>query len=323
MASHSVVVFASSADNFNRVWHALVIRPMEVVATIVSFLLLILVLIVTIPLGALHAKKHPQHPASAWNDYFRAAFRFYLWAAGIRVEVEGLEHLPKDGAPVLLASNHPSHLDGPVIDLAVGTRRATAMTAPNKFFPWPFSFWFKKIGTIDVARSGEEEKKYPTANKPKRALELMVMKLTKLQKTMLIFPEGHMERSRHPLPFHTGAIRIARLAGVPLHPVTIRGSGRIVSPSHWLLKPGTIRVIFHPAMPLPMEPDALHDYQLINLLTNQLLCRIASFLPATSYSPGMVNACKEILLLHPVTRTAIASNKSTAKVKHTTTRRTR
>lgn len=305
MAHPSVIVYGSSADILQRLWHTFVVRPMEIVATIVAFLLLTLGLIMVIPLAALHAWRQPKHPASAWNDYFRAVFRFYLWAAGIRVEVEGLAYLPRDGSPVLLAANHPSHLDGPVMDLAVGNRRATAMTAPNKFFPWPFDFWFRNIGAVDVARSPEEEQKYPTANTPKAAVAAMVDKLVNRQKTMLMFPEGHLEHRRQPLPFRTGAIRIAVLSGVPLVPVTIRGSGRVFSPNRWLLRPGTIHVTFHPAMPLPATPESLSDHALVNLLANQLLCRIATDLPATAYSPGMVNACKELLALHPVTRRAV------------------
>lgn len=305
--SHSdLVVYPSSEDVLHGIWQRLVVRPIEWVSSILSLLFLTGALIVAIPLGLVRAWQKPQHPASAWNSIFRYVIRLYFYVAGIRIEIEGLDHLPANGSPVLLAANHPSHLDGPTMDLAVGARRATAMTAPLNFFPWPYSLWFAKIGAIDIARSPEEEKKYPTAHTGKEAIKLAVWKLTKLKKTILIFPEGHLEKVRHPLPFRTGALRIAIQAGVPIVPVTIRGSERVFSPSRWLLRPGTIRVIFHPPMHVPTNQAALRDHSMIDLLTSQLLCRIASDLPASYYTPGMINACKEILQLHPVTRKAVS-----------------
>lgn len=294
----------------NGVWHHLVVLPLEWTSTIFGFLILIILMIGAIPLGYLREWAHPDHPRSAWNDLFRSIMRIYFYAAGIRVEVEGLEHLPKN-QPVLLAGNHPSRFDGQVMDLVMGNLRATAMTAPFGYFPWPFSFWFGKIGAIDVARTKAEEKKYPKSNTRHKAIELMVYKLTKLKKVMLIFPEGHVERVRHALPYKTGAVRIALLAGVPLIPFTLRGSERVFAHS-WMLRPGTIRVIIHPAFDLPTDPKAVEDHELIDLYTSQLLCEISKDLPQAYYTDGMIRACREILAYHPVTRRAI-SKKSKPK----------
>lgn len=304
MAAPQTVVLLSSEDLLSGVWHRLVVRPMEIASTILAFLLLVLAMIVMIPSGYFAAWRYPGHPATAWNEVFKSIFRWYLWAGGVRVEITGLENLPPAPQPMLLAANHPSHLDGMVVDIAVGKRRATAMTAPNHSFPWPFSFWFRKIGTVDVARTPEEVKNYPTAHKPKDAIRVMIYKLTDLKKTMLIFPEGHIERIHHPTSFHTGAIRIAHTAKVPIIPVTLRGSERVFSPNRWLLRPGVIHVIFQKPMPIPDEPKLLEDRQLIDLMTNQLLCRIAQDLSLNYYTPGMALACKEVLSLHPVTRRA-------------------
>lgn len=304
MTHDQIVIYPSLEELLSHRWRSWVVQPLEWVSSVLSLLFLVLLLIITIPIGYLHAWRHTDHPKSAWNLMFHRLVTVYFFLAGITVEVEGLEFLPNQIQPIVLAANHPSHLDGLALSIAIEERRAAAMTAPNQFFPWPFSFWFRQMGSIDVARNPAEKKKYTRALSGKKALMLAIWKLTTLKKSIVIFPEGHIERIHHPLPYKTGAVRMAIQAGVPLHPVTIRGSERVFSPNRWLLRPGTIRIIFHPALPLPSDTHAVADYKLIDILTSQLLCRIAADLAPNYYTPGMIGACRDILALHPVTRAA-------------------
>lgn len=304
MTSHTVVTYPSLEDLLSSLWKRAVVHPLEWLSSVLSLLFFVLLLVIAIPIGYLNQWLHPEHPKFAWYRVFHTIIRFYFFVAGITVEVEGQEHLPPENQPVVFAANHLSHFDGFAISVAFEGRRTSAITAPSQFFPWPFSFWFIRIGSIDVARSKEEEKKYTQAHSGKEALRLAIWKLTKLRKSVLIFPEGHIERHRAILPYKTGAVRMAIGARVPLIPITLRGSERVFSPNKWLLRPGTIRVIFQPPMPLPTDPTCLKDHALVDLLTSQLLCRIASYLPPSYYTPGMAGACREILRLHPVTRAA-------------------
>lgn len=308
LAKTETIVYPSLEDYLGSIWKRVVIHPFEVINSIISLLFFLLLLILAIPLAYINEWRHPEHPKFAWYQMFHRVVRTYFFLAGIRVEVEGREHLPPESQPVVLAANHLSHFDGFAISVAIEGRRTSAVTAPSQFFPWPFSFWFQKIGSIDVARSPEEEQRYQAALSGKEALAMAHYKLTKLRKSILIFPEGHIERHRSILPYKSGAVRMATAADVPLIPITLRGTERVFSPNKWLLRPGTIRVIFHSALPLPKDPAVVSDIPLMELLTSQLLCRIAQDLPVNYYSPGMANACRDILRLHPVTREAITAS---------------
>lgn len=284
------------------VWYKGIVHAFELLATITAFLVWFVLLILAIPVGYVRALGWGDRSDLIWSQVFQTIFRWYLWAAGIHIEVRGAEFFPY-GQPAVLALNHPSILDGPIIDTLLSGRPTTALTAPFKYFPWPISFWFKKMGGIEVARSQEEERKYPTAFKGLAAIDEGVRQIHELHKTLFLFPEGHTEQVHHPKPFKTGAVRLAILAQVPLIPVTIKGGERVFN-SHHMLRPGTIRVIFHKPMPLPVDLKAVEDKKLIDILTSQLLCRIAQDLEAYYYTPGMALACKEVLALHPVTSQA-------------------
>ena len=62
-------------------------------------------------------------------------------------------------------------------------------------------------------------------------------------KTLVFFPEGTFTRTPGLLPFHMGAFIVAAEAGVPLVPVTIRGTRSILRPDQWFPRRGTISVI--------------------------------------------------------------------------------
>ena len=53
------------------------------------------------------------------------------------------------------------------------------------------------------------------------------------------------------LPFHMGAFVAATLAGLPVVPVTIRGTRSKLRPDQWWIRPGPIHVTISPAI----EPE--------------------------------------------------------------------
>ncbi len=295
---HQMLIVPSVSDVFGGFWHRFIVVPIEYLATILAFLILTTGAILVIPIGYFNVWLHPDHPKSAWNHIFRNLIRWYLFAAGVRIEVEGMEYLPTREQPVVFASNHPSHLDGTIFETFID-RRAFAMTMPFQAFPWPFSFWFSQIGCVDVARTDEEEKKYPLANTRREVIEKSIYKITKLHKSLIIFPEGHLEHEKKVLPFKTGAIRIALAAGAPIIPVSIRGTDRVFSPSRWLFRSGVIHLKLHPPFDVRLYVGAKLTKTQLDLLTAQLLCRIAADLPEHKLTPGVEPICID-LLHHPL-----------------------
>ncbi len=289
------------------VWHNGLVKAVSFLAGYVAIVVLVLLLAVAIPLGYGWVYFSVRRDDEIWHDLFQHIFRFYLMAAGVKLDIQGAENLPPDYRPVIVAANHQSMLDGPIMDLATGARRGVALTAPASYFPWPMSFWVAKVGSIQVARSEDELKKYGMrgALQGRVAIKRAVDALHKRHVSLLLFPEGHTEKISHPLPFQTGAIRIALASGAPLIPATIHNSGGIMKIKKLMLRPGTIHIRFHKQFPLPHGHVFLNDHNLVKLWTNQLLCRIAQDLPPSYFTPGMALACREVLGLNPLMRAAL------------------
>ena len=222
-----------------------------------------------------------------WNDIFRWVIKNTLFLSGIKIEFEGMENVAH-GVGVVLSPNHTSYLDGPVVDLVVKSQniQGPSIVAPIPYFPFPFSFWLRKIGSIDVVRDQEEKEKYPYVHRPKQAIAQAARSLQKGE-CVLIFPEGHLEKDHHLLYFHTGAVRIALAAKKDIVPITIIGASEALPPKKFLLNPGKIRVIFHKAINLEKYYGMIDDHTLVKRLTWELEKDIIENLPK-SFIPDSI-----------------------------------
>ena len=73
-----------------------------------------------------------------------------------------------------------------------------------------------------------------------------------LQGGVLFFPEGHRSRTGGLQPFHSGAFRLSQATGVPIVPLCIGGTDRLLPPGHFLLHPARVQL---KALP-PLYPAA-------------------------------------------------------------------
>jgi 1-acyl-sn-glycerol-3-phosphate acyltransferase len=69
-------------------------------------------------------------------------------------------------------------------------------------------------------------------------------------RAIIIFPEGTRSLDGKLLPFKKGGFLLAKKAGVPIIPVTIKGSRDINPPGRFLIKRGVITIHFWP----PIDP---------------------------------------------------------------------
>jgi 1-acyl-sn-glycerol-3-phosphate acyltransferase len=174
--------------------------------------------------GYLH---HP--PTRAALFCLRLVARFATFIQVGRIKVNGSQNLP-GGEPLLVACNHPSHIDPAVIALVL--RRPLRFLAARRFFRFCFglpSLACAPCGAISVdLRRG----------RGRPAHDASVKVLTSGQ-TLMMFPEGYAYLDGKLGPFRKGAPRIAREAaaklGKPVYilPVCIR-YGR--SPGSWIRK---------------------------------------------------------------------------------------
>ncbi|WP_147653605.1 lysophospholipid acyltransferase family protein [Vulcaniibacterium gelatinicum] len=175
-----------------------------------------------------------------------------LWApgllrgAGARLVVEGADAVDWS-RPMVLVANHQS-----IIDICALFR---AVPVPLRFVQKqemqrvPFVGWYARaMGMVFLDRAN------PRA--ARRSL-LAVVERLRQGETLCAFPEGTRSRDGRVGAFKTGPFQLALEAGVPVLPVAIAGSGAVLPPAGFRVRPGVIRVRFGtPIETAGRSPDA-------------------------------------------------------------------
>lgn len=161
----------------------------------------------------------------------RTCARAFLGLAGVPVTVRGLERLP--AGPAVLVSNHASYLDGIVVPVAVPepvavvVKRELERKALTRVLLRGLGAIF--VERFDATASASDARQVPDALTAGRAV--------------LVFPEGTCLRLPGLLPFRMGAFQAAVEAGVPVVPVTLRGTRYVLRPDTWFPRPGRVEVV--------------------------------------------------------------------------------
>jgi len=177
---------------------------------------------------------------AAIEHFARLLFGRYLTTA-----VSGREHLP-DG-PVLICSNHASHLDSAALMLATGR---------------PFDT-FRLLAAADYFTSASLAGRLTRAHFRLVAIDRSGGHAARLRQTVaacrregpasfIAFPEGTRSTTGHLLPFKRGAAFLAVALGVPVVPAYIHGTEAALPKGRWLPRRAAVRVHFGP----PIGPAA-------------------------------------------------------------------
>jgi 1-acyl-sn-glycerol-3-phosphate acyltransferase len=138
-------------------------------------------------------------------------FRFFF-----RVRVEGLEHLPEDGAAIL-ASNHLSFSDSLFLPLVL--RRRVTFVAKAEYFEDPKTAWFfRAVGQIPIQRSG--------GSASERALA-SAREVLDGGNLFGIYPEGTRSPDGRLYRGKTGVARLALESGAVVVPVALLNTDEI------------------------------------------------------------------------------------------------
>ena len=142
-------------------------------------------------------------------------------ALGLRFQMTGTEHVPTSG-PALLAVNHISYVDFVLGGFAAHpSKRLVRFMAKRELFDHKFSGpLMRSLHHISVDR-GEGLESY------QEALRYLAM-----GEVVGIFPEATISRSFEIKEIKTGATRLAAEAGVPLIPVILWGTQRMMTKDH-------------------------------------------------------------------------------------------
>ena len=202
----------------------------------------------------------------------KAAFK----ALGLRFQLEGTEHIPRTG-PALLAVNHVSYVDFVFGGFAAQpSMRLVRFMAKKEIFDHRFGGpLMRSLHHIEVDR-GEGLGSY------KEALRYLAM-----GEVVGIFPEATISRSFEIKEIKTGATRIAAEAGVPLIPVILWGTQRMLTKDHPkdFSRGKTIAItVGEPLHPTGQDPVA--ETAELHRAMSDLLDRTIRAYPADEQPPG-------------------------------------
>jgi 1-acyl-sn-glycerol-3-phosphate acyltransferase len=202
----------------------------------------------------------------------KTAFRLL----GQRFSMSGTEHVPREGG-VLLACNHIGYVDFIYGGLAANpSGRLVRFMAKRELFDHRFvGPLMRSLHHIEVDR-GAGEASARTAVDYLRAGEAVG-----------IFPEATISRSFELKEFKTGAVRIAAEAGVPIVPVVLWGTQRMMTKDHPrdFSRGKTIAItVGEPLHPAGADPVA-ETAQLRDAMS-ELLDRTIRAYPAAEQPPG-------------------------------------
>ncbi len=177
-------------------------------------------------------------PAAGWGlAVARTGLRLIRALTAMRITVGGLENIPQNGAFVI-AVNHSSYLDGPVLLSSLPGR--LCFVAKGELASQLIAGTFlKRLGTAFVERFDRAQ---GAADAERLAAAI------RRGRPLVYFPEGTLSRMPGLLPFRMGAFAAAVAAGVPVLPVVVRGSRSALRDGSILLRPHPIRVDVLPAL---------------------------------------------------------------------------
>ena len=154
-----------------------------------------------------------------------------LKIAGVTVEVEGLENIPPD-QPVLFISNHQGNFDIPILLAHLNTPHALLAKVETQKIPL-IRTWMRHLECVFVDREN-----------PRQAVASIHQAVEVLQsgRSMIIFPEGTRSKGEQVGEFKAGSFKIATKAKVPLVPVVMDGSYKVMEGNKMWTRPAHVRV---------------------------------------------------------------------------------
>ena len=178
-----------------------------------------------------------------------------LFKLGLRLNVEGTENIPQEG-PLVIASNHLSLLDPPVIGVAA-TRKVHFMAKQELFVPILGDI-YKALGAFPVRRGGAD-----------RAAIKHGIDILKDNKVLAIFPEGTRSKTGKLSKAEPGALMMASKAMATIVPCCVIGTDYKRQGRIWP------KVTVRFGKPIYFPADAVVNKEFLHDMTENLMQHIA------------------------------------------------
>lgn len=157
--------------------------------------------------------------------------RTILWGAGVTVTVVNRDRL-ETGERFVIVANHYSYFDIPVLFAAIP--HPLRFFAKASLFKIPIFGWsIRAAGFIPIDRKNR-----------RTALQSFDLASGRIRmgNTILVFPEEGRTRHRELRPFQRGAFLLALRSELPILPVVIEGTRRVMKTREIRVRPGPVTV---------------------------------------------------------------------------------
>ena len=165
--------------------------------------------------------------------------RTLLKIAGVKVTVHGVENIPKD-KNVLYIGNHQGNFDIPIYMSEIPGLKGFVSKIEVKKIPGVRT-WMEYMYCVFMDRS--------SLRKSSEAI-IEGIKILKKGHSLVIFPEGTRSKGDNMGEFKAGSFKLATKSKVPIVPVTMNGSYKIMESNKkkWMVKPTHVDLYIHPAI---------------------------------------------------------------------------
>jgi len=144
----------------------------------------------------------------------------------MKLEVRGTEHL-RPNQTYLFVSNHRSPADIPVLFATIPQHAAFVANGIFQKIP-AISYWMRASGSVFIDQSS-----------PRSALAAFKSMTRRLRRgrSLILFPEGHMHQGKGIDTFNRGGIFSAVLTGVPIVPLCLYNTDKVIRPGSFHINP--------------------------------------------------------------------------------------
>ncbi len=199
-----------------------------------------------------------------------AVFYGFLWlllnAVGrllFRYRVIGREHIPKHGG-VLVAANHSSYLDIPL--LGCGITRRVAFLGRQDLFPIPALKWvFRWLGWIPIRQDRLDREGFGKA-----------IRLIKEGRVVVIYPEGTRSPDGALRPGKPGIGIIVAETGCPVVPAYIAGTFEALPMGASWIRLHPVRVTYGEPIDFTAEAQRSSGKEFYQYISRTVMARIAA-----------------------------------------------
>jgi 1-acyl-sn-glycerol-3-phosphate acyltransferase len=227
----------------------------------------ILLTLLTLMVGTAHIASSLIAPEGRFPRWLEMA---YMWAilkaSNVKLTVEGLEHV-EPGKSYLVMANHRSMFDIPVLHYLLGHGRDLRWIGKREVQRVPVFGWAYQMS------------RHIAIDRQNRSAAIETLRRAALESregiSFVIMPEGTRSTSEELLPFKKGGFHLALDTGLPILPVAIVGSEKLMRKGSWYILPGSIHVRVRPVI----ETHDLDRHD-IDGLSERVRSAIATALPA-------------------------------------------